>query len=113
MPAGLIPSGLPLPGLGRPLLWQRGHISCRSPQETPHWAAPRRCIGPAGTRFIAGPARNLFPSGRNRPETDGPYQYAGGVESTEAIMFVPILNLVYREFLRSVLSGMATQGARR
>ena len=62
---------------------------------------------------VAGPARNLFPSGRNRPETDGPYQYEGGVKSTEAIMLVPILNLVYREFLRSVLSGMATQGARR
>jgi len=28
-------------------------------------------------------------------------------------MLVPILNLVYREFLRSVLAGMATQGARR
>jgi hypothetical protein len=31
----------------------------------------------------------------------------------EAIMLVPILNLIYREFLKSVLSGMATQGARR
>jgi hypothetical protein len=34
------------------------------------------------------------------------------IEQTGLVMLVSVLNLIYREFLKRALSGMATQGGR-
>jgi hypothetical protein len=48
---------------------------------------------------------------RKRPETDGEILMIG--RQREAIMLISILNLIYREFLKSAVPGMASLGGRR
>ena len=52
----------------------------------------------------------IFRLRRKRPETEGKILMIGRIKG--AIMFMSILNLIYREFLKSAVPGMATLGGR-
>jgi hypothetical protein len=67
-----------------------------------------RCI-----RLACGPRgsdETIFLARRKRPETEGKVPMMGRIKG--AIMLMSILNLIYREFLKSAVPGMASLGGR-
>ncbi len=102
-----------LPGLGRPLLKAAAAIFVLIAKRSIALGRPQRCIGPPAPGLSLVPHETCFRPDETVLKQIGRTNTELELKSTEAIMLVPILNLVYREFLRSVLSGMATQGARR
>jgi hypothetical protein len=56
-------------------------------------------------------ARNRFSLARSVPETIRRYLLIGR-KQRGGIMLVSMLNLIYREFLKRAMSGMATQGGK-
>jgi hypothetical protein len=55
--------------------------------------------------------RNHFCLPRSAPETNNRYGQANRNKRGQ-VMFVSVLNVIYREFIKRALSGMATQGGR-
>jgi len=55
--------------------------------------------------------RNHFCLSRSVPETNSRYGQANRNKRGQ-IMLVSVLNVIYREFLKRALSGIATQGGR-
>jgi hypothetical protein len=65
----------------------------------------RLACGPRGSD------ETIFLARRKRPETEDKIAMMRRIKG--AIMLISILNLIYREFLKSAVPGMASLGARR